>query len=125
MTLAALVAAFVVPGLASGHPHTSPKERYFQHRCTQTQTLACIHRAALHWNVPYSSMRYIAHRESRYQAYAKNPQSTASGLFQFLTSTFYGSWNPYRRHSIFSAKYNSLAAAYAIHLGYWSWWRCC
>lgn len=125
MTLAALVAALVVSGAASAHPRSSPAERYFQHRCSQTATLACIHRASLHWGVDYRQMRYIAHRESGYQAGAKNPSSSASGLFQFLDTTWAGSWNPYRGVSVFSAKHNALAAAYAMHLGHWSWWACC
>lgn len=104
---------------------TSVKERYFAHRCSQTNTLACIHRAAFHWRVDYGQMKYIAHRESGYQAGAKNPSSSASGLFQFLDTTWAGSWNPYRGVSVFSAKHNALAAGYAMHLGHWSWWACC
>lgn len=124
MYLAALVAAcLAVP--ASGHVHSSPAERYFAHRCgdqNSTAVLSCVHRAALHWGVSYPYMKGISYRESRWSATAKNPSSTASGTFQFLTSTWYGSWNPYRGLSIWSAKYNSLAAAFAMHLGYYSWW---
>jgi soluble lytic murein transglycosylase-like protein len=130
MILAALVAAFVVLGAAPaiGHNRSSPAERYFAHRCgdqNHTAVLSCIHRAALHWQVDYRYMRGIAWRESRYDPRAKNPSSTASGVMQFLTSTWYGSWNPYRGQSIWSAKSNTLAAAYAMRLGYYSWWACC
>lgn len=124
--LPALVAGFLsFPGLAGAHPHSSRAERYFQHRCTQTNTVACLHRAALHWEIPFRSIKFIAYRESRFDAYAKNQHSTASGLLQFLSTTWAGSWNPYRAWSVFDAKHNSLAGAYAMHLGYWSWWRCC
>jgi hypothetical protein len=120
--VAALAGACLCPAFAVAHNHSSPAERYFAHRCDQSHSLACVHRAALHWGVSYSYMKGISYRESRWNPYAKNPSSTASGLFQFLTSTFYGGWNPYRGQDIWSAKSNSLAAAYAMHLGYYSWW---
>lgn len=120
--VAALAAACLCPASAIAHKHSSPAERYFAARCDQHHSLACIHRAALHWGVSYPYMKGISYRESRWDPYAKNPQSTASGLFQFLTSTFLGGWNPYRGESIWSAKHNALAAAYAMHLGYYSWW---
>lgn len=118
----ALAAAMIVPASVEAHNRSSAPERYFQKRCEQGQPLACIHRASLHWGESFSYMKGIAWRESRWNPAAKNPQSTASGLFQFLNTTWAGSWNPYRSISVFSAKYNALAAAYAMSLGYYSWW---
>lgn len=122
MFLAALVAAFVVPGTAHASRTVTGPERVAMHHCQQGHVLSCIHRAALHRHVSYDYMKAISFRESRWRPWARNPSSTASGLFQFLTSTFYGSWNPYRGHSIFSAKWNAMAAALAMAQGHWSWW---
>lgn len=120
------VAALCVAGIgaapASAHNHSSPAERYFAHRCSQSSPLACVHRAALHWGVSYPYMKGISWRESRWSPWAKNPQSTAAGLFQFLDFTWAGSWNPYRWCSPLRARENALAAAYAMHLGHYSWW---
>lgn len=37
----------------------------------------------------------VIHRESRGDPRAKNPASTASGLFQFLSSWWLGKWDPF------------------------------
>lgn len=118
--VAACAAMLVCAASAEAHIHSSRAERYFAKRCSQRNAIACIHRAALHWEVSFSHMKGISWRESRWNPYAKNPSSTASGLFQFLTSTWANT--PYGRYSIWSAKQNSLAAAWAMQRGYMSWW---
>lgn len=104
--------------------HEPAKIRYFMHRCSQERPLDCIHRASLHRHVPFRTMTGIAWRESRYDPYAKNPSSTASGLFQFLNTTWANT--PYASRNVFSAKWNSLAAAYLMSQpGGMSHWACC
>ena len=45
------------------------------------------------------------------------------GLFQYSLSTWHGSWNPWRTHSIFDGAAQIQATAKAIRLGYGpSWW---
>jgi hypothetical protein len=92
------------------------------HHCAGGRVKSCVHRAALHRGVSYRAMLGISFRESRWRSWARNPASTAAGLFQFLDFVWSGSWNPYRRHSVYSAKWNSLAAALALSQGHWSWW---
>jgi Transglycosylase SLT domain len=52
----------------------------------------------------------IINHESGGNPYAKNPSSTASGLYQFLTSTFHST--PYGQMSIWSPLAQSLAAGW-------------
>jgi len=54
--------------------------------------------------------------------YAKNPTSTASGLFQFLTSTWAST--PYAGESIWSPYANALAAAWMVSVGRGGEWVC-
>jgi len=58
--------------------------------------------------------------ESRFNPAAKNPHSTASGLFQFLRST----WDQWGEGSVFDAGQNVKAAALMVqHYEDQSWWR--
>ena len=41
------------------------------------------------------TLMLVIHRESGGNPRAKNPASTASGLLQFLSSWWYGKWNPF------------------------------
>jgi len=107
MTLIAAVVAIALP--AGGH-------------CDQRHVPACIHAAARRWHVSESLLRRRAWCESRYDPYARNSQSGASGVFQFLPSTW--RTTPYRRRSIWSAKYNSRAAAWMEHVGRGGEWTC-
>jgi hypothetical protein len=52
----------------------------------------------------------VAWCESRYHPTSVNSDSGASGLFQFLPSTW--AFTPYARYSPFDPKYNALAAAW-------------
>lgn len=114
--IAALVAAcLAVPAQAMTH-----REYLAWKHCEQGIVKSCIHRAAIHRGVDYDYMLAISYRESRWNPLAKNPSSTASGLFQFLTSTWANT--PYAGRPIFSAKWNALAAGWAMQRGYYSWW---
>ena len=64
----------------------------------------------------------VAWCESRYHPNSVNSSSGASGLFQFLPSTW--AFTPYANHSPFDARYNSLAAAWLYKRDGPSQWEC-
>jgi hypothetical protein len=70
--------------------------------------------------VSESWLRSVAWCESRFDPYATN--GIYAGLFQFGPTL----WNAlrYRRYSRFSAKWSSLAAAYAFSRGLSYQWSC-
>lgn len=74
--------------------------------------LRAIAFASTAYGVSYSTLRRKAYCETggTFDPYAKNPRSTASGLFQFLTGTW--SSTPYARYSIWDPYANALAAAW-------------
>lgn len=90
--------------------------------CDKGSVKACILRAALHRRQSYPVMLRVAWCESRL-----NPRAVSSGghrgLFQFA---YPSTWNttPYRTHSPFSAKWASLAAAWAFSVGRKNEWSC-
>lgn len=68
-------------------------------------------RLARHVGWPWGQipmLMYVIHRESGGNPAAKNPASTASGLLQFLSSWWYGKWNPFN-------------AAENLHHGFHAW----
>ena len=64
----------------------------------------------------------VAWCESRYHPNSVNSSSGASGLFQFLPSTW--AFTPYAQHSPFDPKYNALAAAWLYHRSGPNQWVC-
>ena len=72
--------------------------------------------AAVQWAVN------VAYCESRYHPNSVNSSSGASGLFQFLPSTW--AFTPYAAYSPFDPKYNSLAAAWLYQRDGPSQWVC-
>ncbi len=64
----------------------------------------------------------VAYCESRYHPNSVNSSSGASGLFQFLPSTW--AFTPYASYSPFDPKYNSLAAAWLYNRDGPSQWQC-
>lgn len=64
----------------------------------------------------------VAYCESRYHPNSVNSSSGASGLFQFLPSTW--AFTPYSGYSPFDPKYNALAAAWLYHRDGPSQWVC-
>jgi hypothetical protein len=64
----------------------------------------------------------VAWCESRYHPNSVNSDSGASGLFQFLPSTW--AFTPYASHSPFDPKYNALAAAWLYKRDGGSQWVC-
>jgi len=90
--------------------------------CNHGSTSACIRRAALKYRVSERMLRRKAWCESRMNPRAYNHGSGASGLFQFLPST----WRTtrYRRESVWSAKWNALAAGWMHARGRGGEWSC-
>jgi hypothetical protein len=64
----------------------------------------------------------VAWCESRYHPNSVNSSSGASGLFQFLPSTW--AFTPYASYSPFDPKYNALAAAWLYNRDGPSQWQC-
>jgi hypothetical protein len=64
----------------------------------------------------------VAYCESRYHPNSVNSSSGASGLFQFLPSTW--AFTPYAAYSPFDPKYNALAAAWLYQRDGPSQWVC-
>ena len=64
----------------------------------------------------------VAYCESRYHPNSVNSSSGASGLFQFLPSTW--AFTPYAAYSPFDPKYNALAAAWLYNRDGPSQWVC-
>lgn len=91
--------------------------------CSQRNVIQCIRDAADRWHVSFAMLLRKGRCESELNPYSRNGSSTASGLFQFL---YPSTWNttPYRHHSVFSAKWNSLAAGYMHHVGRGGEWVC-
>lgn len=99
-------------------------ERVAGKRCSQRNPRACVKRAILAYHLSgwQSSWMYrVAGCESTWNPYAHN-SSGASGLYQFLPSTW--ATTPYGRHSIWSAKWQALAAAWMLRQGRSREWEC-
>jgi hypothetical protein len=140
MALLATIAALATPG--TGHQidveqylgdchsdrcrarvHAKAREAVdhrLRHRCNHS-VVACIDRAAHLHRVNRWLMRRRAWCESRMIPGASN--GTHFGLFQFLPSTF--ATTPYAtRGSVWSPKWNSLAAAWMQRVGRGGEWAC-
>lgn len=86
--------------------------------------LPCIRRASITKKVSYPLLIRKARCETggTFSPYSKNPFSAATGLFQFMPSTW--TTTPYAHHSIWSAKWNSLGAAWMHKVGRGGEWEC-
>lgn len=89
----------------------------------RTDVIEAIRLAAITWNVSYSTLLRRAKCESVLNPNAKNPGSTASGLFQFLYPSTWSS-TPYGSESVWSPYANALAAAWMEHVGRGGEWVC-
>lgn len=129
----AFFAGVMVPPV-EGHPMKRPQvELYWAHRCNENSTAgikACIHRAAIHWEVPAAiGYKIASHETGADDSNSFNPNicnwegSGACGLFQFMLSTY--NYTPYDTGcgDRFVAKCASLAWAWLWHLGQYSHWR--
>jgi hypothetical protein len=120
MIAAALAAvAFAHPG---GCNDATCVERVAARRCSQVHVASCIHRAALRWRVSFSMLKRKARCESRLRWWAYNRASRATGVFQFLPSTW--ATTPYAGRSPWRAKWSALAAAWMHSVGRGREWAC-
>lgn len=81
-----------------------------------------IHLSAVLYGLDESRMRAIIWRESRFRPWAKNPHSSASGLAQFLDSTFAATPCGRAGMSPFSAYASALCMGWYIAQHGWSAW---
>lgn len=89
---------------------------------SRPSSLEAIRLASIAYGISYSTLYRKADCESHLYPLAKNPKSTASGLFQFLTSTFAST--PYAGESIWSPYANALAAGWMHANGRSGEWVC-
>jgi soluble lytic murein transglycosylase-like protein len=97
------------------------EQRVAAKQCSQSRVVPCIRRAALRYRVSYQMLLRKARCESNLNPYARNP-SGSSGLFQFLPSTW--ATTPYAGRSIWSARWNALAAGWMHAAGRGGEWVC-
>jgi hypothetical protein len=81
----------------------------------------CIHGAALELGADESWLLGVSHCESHWDRFARNP-SGATGLFQFMPSTWAST--PYGANSIYSVRWQALAAAWMYTQGRSGEWVC-
>ena len=108
--LAVVVAALLASATAHAHPG-----------CSQRNVRPCIWLAAKRYHVSYALLLRKARCESTLNPYAVG--GVNRGLFQF---NWPGTWRstPYGRHSVFSARWNALAAAWMHAHGRGGEWSC-
>jgi hypothetical protein len=126
VALAAVLTAPLWPSTAHARCHTtSCVERVARKQCDQAHVRPCIKRAALHQRVSYPMLVNRAWCESTLNPYAVN--GVHAGLFQFRVA-FPSTWatvpRRYSRHSPYSAKWASLAAAWMERVGRGGEWAC-
>jgi hypothetical protein len=96
--------------------HVVCVKRVASKHCSNRRPVECIRYAALRYHQSFSRMRGVAWRESRFNPGAWNSIAVgargehASGLMQFLPSTFAST--PFRRHSLWYARWSALAAGW-------------
>jgi hypothetical protein len=90
----------------------------------QPSSLTAIALASVAYGVDHQTLVRKARCETggTFSPYAKNPNSTASGLFQFLTSTWAST--PYGHLSIWDPYANALAAGWMHRVGRGGEWVC-
>lgn len=138
LATALIAVATMAPSTASAKHkkqacHTKKCEmRVLSKKCSQTRVLPCIYYAARRWHVSGAMLARKARCESTLNPYAVG-FAVHHGLFQFLPSTF--QTTPYKVYSgkdfkrrlfkrLYSARYNSLAAAWMHHVGRGGEWQC-
>lgn len=128
---ALLLAASIAPA-GPAHYSSNKQLRDERHRplserqrakrdCSQRNVLPCIKFASMKYGQDYGAMVRVARCESGLNPYARNP-SGASGLFQFMPSTW--QTTPYGHKSIWSARWQSLGAAWMHQQGRGNEWVC-
>lgn len=90
---------------------------------TPVNYMSLINAASSRYGVSQALLSSIISCESGFNKNAYNP-SGASGIAQFMPSTFYGSWNIYRNRGLWSASAQIYALALKISEGGINAWVC-
>jgi hypothetical protein len=107
------------------------KRAFYRHRsyklrwgdCSDAGPVSdCIHGAALTYGADEGWMLRVSYCESTWNRFAVNGSSGSSGLFQFIFSTW--RTTPYGERSIWSVRWQSLAAAWMWKQGRSGEWVC-
>lgn len=128
VTFVAAIAFLAVAGsadAASGCGTHRCFERVAARKCSQTRPRWCVERAIVTYRLTgweAAWMRRIPGCESGWNPYNRNGGSGSTGLFQFLPSTW--ATTRYARRSIWSAKWQALAAAWMLRQGRAGEWVC-
>jgi uncharacterized protein YraI len=99
-----------------GNPSSGPAPT------TQDEIIAIIYEAADYYGQPRADMLRVARCESVLDPNAVNASSGASGLFQFMPSTW--ATTPYANENIFDARANAFAAGWMWSVGRRNEWTC-
>lgn len=91
----------------------------FRHKTVQEQVIEEIEYQALKHGVDVETALRIARCESNYDQYARNPYSSASGVYQFINSTFAA----HCQGDVFDYKANILCFM-ELYPKYPSYWVC-
>ena len=116
--LAVIVGALILAGtLERADAHRTPSD-------PPPKVEHAIRLASTTYGMPYGEAVRVAYCESRWNARAKNPRSTATGLMQFLDSTW--ARTPYARLDRRDPYANALAAGWLWRAngGSWREWSC-
>ena len=125
IVLAVLTTALWFPAQAEARKGCNTlacEKRVALKQCSQKRVVPCIRYAALRYRQSFTDMMRVARCESGLNPYAVGFR-IHRGLFQF---NYPGTWNttPYAGRNPFSAKWNSLAAAWTWSQGRRGEWQC-
>ena len=123
--LMCVVLLLFVPAPAFAHTDRYWELQRTAKRCSNSRVDACIERAIVQYRLSQNDAQWmwrVSSCESGRDPYQQNGSSGSTGLFQFLPSTW--ATTPYGRYSIFSAKWQALAAAWMIIHGRRGEWVC-
>lgn len=92
-----------------------------------SSVVALIECVAPKLGVSTSEALYIARRESRYRPWAKNPSSSASGVYQVVSGTWSAFVSRYRYGhlvgtNVFDGRANVILSLRAVKRGGWGPW---
>ncbi|HEY0069671.1 MAG TPA: hypothetical protein VGE04_06865 [Chloroflexia bacterium] len=116
--LAAMFAGATSPARAQSQASTTA-DRMSQYRTWMVQA-----RALYPYPQSIDKMYRVMMCESSGNPNASGGRGTYLGLFQYHRNTWRGSWNPYRKNSIYDAKSQIFATAKAWSIGMQSHWSC-
>lgn len=100
-------------------PEMPPEAQTYHTKEACNNTECWIIHYANQYNVDSTVAIRIAHCESSMDVYARNPNSTASGLYQFVEKT----WDNYCKGNVFDEHAN-IQCFMKLYPNYPEWWEC-